>query len=178
MAERAPDKPPPRRAPDSAAAFLGQLSAPTYVLDMYPPATAGRVTRGTGHPPGREPAPGVLLGSRARDGEFDTVAGLLGRVGVRAVRINADELDDADLLVDPARRAARVNGRWLRPTVTWLRHFSTQAIEGNGDRTHDLFPRESWGATADQLADISPASIRSRRPGVISQLQLAERPGI
>jgi hypothetical protein len=178
MAERDPDRPPPQRAPDSAAAFLGQLLAPTYVLDMHPSATAGRVTRETRHPPGREPAPGVLLVSRARDGEFDTVADLLGRVGVRAVRINADELDDADLLVDPARRVARVNGRWLRPTVTWLRHFSTQAIEGNGDRTHDLFLRESWGTTVDQLADVSPTSIRSHRPGVLAQLQLAERHGI
>jgi len=163
---------------DSAAAFLSQLSVSPYIADMRSPTRAKPAARAARPPLGREPSPGVLLISRARDGEFGALANLLGRVGISVGRVNADELDDADLLLDPARRAVRVNGRWLRPTVTWLRHFSSQAIERHGAAAHDLFLRESWDATAGQLAGLSATSIRSQRPGMLAQLELAERHGI
>ena len=76
--------------------------------------------------------PGVLLLSRSCDAELDAVAGLLAAAGVPADRVNADELASFDLLVDPARGRARLNGRWLTPTVTWIRHFSADAIEAGG----------------------------------------------
>lgn len=118
------------RARPAPAAFLDQLSAPAaYVFDLRRSAPATR-----GVPRGRGLAASILLISRAADGEFAAVAKLLDRIGIGVVLVHADQLAATDLLIDPARRAVRLNGRWQLPTVAWQRHFTADAIEdGNGD---------------------------------------------
>ncbi|MET9402395.1 hypothetical protein [Kitasatospora sp. NPDC002965] len=143
-------------AADGPSAFLDQLARPGRTVDVRP-----------------RPAPAVLLLSRACDGGLEPVQGLLGSAGVRSERLNADELGAADLLVDPERRAVRLNGRWLTPTVTWVRHFSASAIESTGDPARTVFLRESWQAAADQLAAVSGTAIRATGPGLLAQLDLA-----
>jgi hypothetical protein len=171
-------KRPAPAGPDSAAAFLGQLYAPAYVADLRPPAAPAPTGREAKPHRDREPTPAVLLISRSRDGEFRAVANLLGRVGIRAACVNADDVAGADLLVDPARRAVHINGRWYTPTVAWLKHFSVQAIQRGGGAAHDLFLRESWMTAAAEIVAVAATSIRSRCPGVLAQLRLAERHGI
>lgn len=168
-------------AQDGAVAFLDQLSTLRYVLDIRPQAATGpfvRKVKSQKHPSCREAPPTVLLLSRSRDSEFDAVANLFSRVGVPIARINADELADVGLLAVPDRRVVRVNGRWLQPTVSWLRHFSAQAIDGDQGNAHDMFLRESWSSVADQLVEIAATAIRSHRPALLAQLRLAERFGI
>ncbi len=147
--------------PEDAAAFLGQLVSTSQVFDVRP-----------------RPVPCVLFLSRSCDSELDAVRDLLAADGVRSARLNADELAAADLVVDAESGTARVNGRLLAPTVTWTRHFSARAIEGDGDPAYRLFLRESWSAAADQLAAVSVTSISSRRPGLFAQLGLARHHGI
>jgi hypothetical protein len=163
-------------------AFLGQLSPPAYLMDMRPRDAprrdAGRAASAAG-----PPAPGVLALSRARDPELDAVGRLLRQAGVRFARVNADELAGLDVLVDPARRAARIAGQWQAPTVTWLRHFSARAVPapgtaGPGGSAGRLFAQDSWRAAARGLAAISGVTIRSGGPGLLAQLGLAARHGI
>ncbi|MEV5704097.1 hypothetical protein [Actinoallomurus sp. NPDC052274] len=144
--------------PDGVAAFFDQLSAPARVLDVRP-----------------RPVPCVLLLSRSCDADLDAVQGLLAGAGVRALRLNSDELSAAALVVDTDGGAACVRGRWIVPTVTWTRHFAVRAIEDGGDPAHRVFLQESWQAAAEQLAAISPTSIGPYGPGPLSQLRLARR---
>ncbi|MFI6847686.1 hypothetical protein OG535_30020 [Kitasatospora sp. NBC_00085] len=116
--------------------------------------------------------------SRTCDSDLDAVQNLLGGEGIRTDRLNADELAAADLVVAPDGGAACLNGRWLTPTVTWIRHFSVSAIESTQDAAHTLFLRESWQAAAGQLATISGTAIHAVRPGLLSQLRLARRHGV
>jgi hypothetical protein len=174
----------------TAGAFARQLSASGYVLDLRPgqgqqgQGQQGQGQRGQGQQemPAREAGSAreeaercVLLLSRSRDAESDAVGGLLGKVGVPVARINVDQLAGVDLLIDPARRSVRLDGRWLAPTVTWNRHFSPRAIDGTGDPVRDLFRHESWEAVASQLAALSGASMGPQRVGLLEQQALARR---
>lgn len=158
-----------------AGAFARQLSAPGYILDLRSePGQRDGSPTGPG-PVRRAAEPCVLLLSRSRDAELDAVGSLLGKIGVPAARINADELTAVDLLIDPERAAVRLDGTWLTPTVTWNRHFSPRAIDGTGSLVCDLFRRESWEAVASQLAALSEASMGPRRVGLLEQQALARR---
>lgn len=142
---------------------------------------AGRAAPRTGRPATagpEQPALGVLVLSRARDAELGEVARLLRKLGIFCVRVNADDLAQADLLVDPRRRLVRLAGQWLAPTVTWIRHFSPRAIEEPAEPASRLFTQDSWHAAADSLADISAVAIRSGRPGLLTQLRLAASCGV
>ena len=48
----------------------------------------------------------------------------------------------------------RLDGRWLAPTVIWLRHFTGRAIEVGqaGTVASALFARDSWQEVAEQVA--------------------------
>jgi hypothetical protein len=116
--------------------------------------------------------------SRAHDSELGAVARLLRKIGVPCVRLNADELASAGLLVDPACRIARLAGQWVVPAVTWIRHFSARAIEDPLGPVHQLFTQDSWTAAADSLAGISAVAIRSCQPDTITQLRLAAQHGV
>ncbi|MCW2932915.1 MAG: hypothetical protein JWM19_3877 [Actinomycetia bacterium] len=163
--------------PDAAdpASFLRQLASADRVYDVRRrpgQALPGPPARG----PGGRPVPAVALLTRSCDAELDAVQELLGKAGVPTVRVNSDELAGTDLLIDPVNRVARLSGRWVAPTVTWLRHFSPGAIDvGLASEASGMFLRESWHAAAGQLAAISRTPICSRRPGLLAQLRLAER---
>lgn len=157
--------------------FVSQLAARDRVFDVRPrrgppPETqAGRALRASA---GR-PLPGILLLSRSCDAELDSVQDLLARAAVPVERVNSDELAARNLLIDPTNKTILLNGRWLAPTVTWLRHFSVQAIdEGSTGQAPGLFLRASWHSAADQLPAISGTSILPRRPALLSQLMLAK----
>jgi hypothetical protein len=157
--------------PDPPDVLSRQLRPSGYVLDVRPkraPA-AGR----PGEASASAPLPCVLLLSRSCDGELTAVGRLLGRAGVPAERLNADELAATDLLIDPSRRALRLDGRWLAPTVVWNRHFSARAIDGSAGPACDMFLRDSWQAVAGQLAALAPAAIGMRNPGRLEQLLAA-----
>jgi hypothetical protein len=200
-----PDEPgpgPPRRddpaiadgpagaAPPGLGLLGRQLAPPAFVLDVrpdrpgWPAAPAGPARPGGDQGP-ECPAPAVLLLSRVRDAELDAVEGLLRRAGVRYARLDADRLGGTDLLVDPGRRAIRLNGCWLAPTVTWTRHFAARAIAGQDGPSGSAgsaglaFVRDSWRALADQLELVSATAVRQGpAPGRLAQLQLASSLGI
>jgi hypothetical protein len=123
----------------------------------------------------QRPRPTVMLLSRVCDGELGSLQVLLGKAGIPSARVNADELTGASVVIDAGARAIQVNGRWLAPTVSWIRHFSGQAIEGNGDPGDDLFLRESWQAAAAALAAITMTDVAPRPRGLLSQLRLARQ---
>lgn len=160
----------------------GQFRFPCHLMDVRPartrPAPAEPVPAGpgVGGPASRRrPRPAVVLLSRTCDSELSGIQVLLGKAGIPSFRVNADELADANLVIDAGARAIRVNGRWLAPAVSWIRHFSGQAIEGTGDPGDDLFLRESWQATADALAAITITDVAPRPRGLLSQLGLARQ---
>jgi hypothetical protein len=172
-------RPPPGAG--TAAGFARQITVPPFVLDLRRAVRASGARRGP-LPPGGPSAtlpsgvlPSVVLLSRAGDGDLDGVAALLRRAGVPATRLDADRLAAADLLVDPAHGRARLNGQWLAPTVTWLRHFTPAAVEVQGGPVSEAFSRESWAAAAAGLTVISSVSIGVQRPGLLTQLRHAVR---
>jgi hypothetical protein len=116
-----------------------------------------------------------MLISRSCDAEADAVTDLLCRVGVRTARIDADNLATLDMLVDMGSRTVRLDGRWVAPTVTWVRHFSSRAIIGSGVPAYNMFLRDSWRVLATQVAEISGRRIGSQPRGPIDQLLLAQR---
>jgi hypothetical protein len=142
------------------------------VLDVRPsrPPPAGQ----RGKAAAGAPVPCVVLLSRSCDADLTAVAGLLGKAGIPVARINADELEPAGLLIDPARRVFLRDGRWLAPTVVWQRHFAARAIEGSANPAYDMFLRDSWRAVAGQLAALSPVAIGMRTPGRLEQLMAAQ----
>lgn len=158
--------------------FVSQLAAPDRVFDVRPqrgPPPESR-TGAALRAPASRPLPSVLLLSRSCDAELDSVQNLLARAAVPVERVNSDELAARNLLIDPMRKTILLNGRWLAPTVTWLRHFSGQAIDGGSiGPAPELFLRASWHAAADQLTAISGISILPRRPPLLAQLMLAQR---
>jgi hypothetical protein len=162
--------------PEAPDFFSRQLYAPGYVLDVRP--NRPLPTPEHGQAGGELGVPCIVLLSRTRDLELDSVGGLLGKVGVPIARINADELAATDLLIDLGRRAIRHNGRWIVPTVIWKRHFSARGIEGSDSPAYDMFLRDSWQAVADQLATLAPAAIGMRNPGLFEQLLVAQGCGI
>lgn len=151
-------------------------------MDVRPsharPASAEPVPAGpdaAGSASRQRPRPTVVLLSRTCDEELGSVQALLGKAGIPSARVNADELAGASLVIDATARTIRVNGRWLAPTVSWIRHFSGQAIEGTGDPGDDLFLRESWQATAVALAAIAIIDAAPGPRGLLSQLWLARQ---
>jgi hypothetical protein len=158
--------------------FASQLAARDRVFDVRPlrdPSLDSPTARTLRASPGR-PLPSVLLLSRSCDSELDSVQDLLARAAVPVERVNSDELSTRNLLIESTDKTILLNGRWLAPTVTWLRHFSVQAIDGGSiGPAPELFLRASWHAAADQLTAISGISILQRRPPLLEQLMLAQR---
>lgn len=115
----------------------------------------------------------MVLLSRTCDAELDAVGGLLGRVGVPVLRLDADLLGGLDLLVDPFARTLRVDGVWFTPTVVWTRHFSAAAIDPS-----DAFARASWRLLAEQAAAYAAVTVQPAAPGLLDQLRLAQECGI
>jgi hypothetical protein len=120
----------------------------------------------------------VLLVSRAADRELGSVEVLLRKIGIPVLRVDAETADSAGLVADLASAAVRLHGRWVRPTVTWVRHFSVRAISDRRGGVHQAFLRDSWQAAIEQLAAVSVVTITAQEPGLLSQLALAAASGI
>jgi hypothetical protein len=153
--------------------FTGQLTTPRYVLDARRAPVIPGAWPGDGHP-----ASGVLLLSRAYDAELDAISALLARANVPSVRIDADRLDATEVVVEPGSGHVVLNGCRIAPTVTWIRHFTPTAIARTGHPVTDQFTRESWSATASQLAELSAVTITADRPGILTQQRLAAQHGV
>lgn len=122
--------------------------------------------------------PTVLLVSRAADEDAGMVARLLEATGTPITRLDAETVASAGLSVDLDGRAVLVDGRWIRPTVTWLRHFSHRAMFAEPDPLRRAFAEDSWRALADQLGVVSTATIGYREPGMLDQLAAARSCGV
>ena len=155
--------------------FSRQLTDATFVLDVRRPALPVRQHRQA--EPGDVPGC-VLLLSRAADAEAHAIENLLVKIGITYARIDADTADTHDMVVDLARGTIRLDGIWVKPTVTWVRHFSAQAITSAAGDVHKLFGQSSWRALAEQLSAVSPFAIGVERPGTLKQLTAAMSLGI
>jgi hypothetical protein len=120
----------------------------------------------------------VLLVSRAADRELDLVGRLLGAAGVPVVRLDAETAARCHLVVDLHRAAVRVDGRWITPTVTWVRHFSARAMPASRGAARRIFAGQSWQELAGQLGAVSAVPLTSRGPGLLDQLAAARSHGI
>jgi hypothetical protein len=120
----------------------------------------------------------VLLVSRAGDRELDLVARRLDQAGVPVARLDAETVASAGLLVDLQRRLIRIDGRWISPTVTWLRHFSYRAVPQGRSLLRRAYAADCWQALADQLDVLSAVMITHREPGLIAQLATARGCGV
>jgi hypothetical protein len=146
------------------------------VLDLR--SDSGQPSRPQASDIGGEPQPTVLLVSRAADQDADRVTRLLEATGTPVTRLDAETAEMAGLIVDLDRRAVLVDGRWIRPTVTWLRHFSHRAMAAEPEALRQAFAADSWQALADQLAVVSAATIGCREPGMLAQLAAAAACGL
>jgi len=131
-------------------------------------------------PPGRttSPAPCVVLVSRQADAEVTAVHRLLAAAGVPVLRIDAESIAAAELVADPAAGTLRAGGPPVRPTVTWVRHFSGRTVTGPATTARRAFAADSWHAVADQLAALSAVTIAPRGPALLGQLGIASGLGI
>lgn len=127
---------------------------------------------------GDEPGPAVLLLSRARDSELDLVSRRLEAAGVPVARLDSETAASAGLIVDSRRHLVRIRGRWISPTVTWLRHFSYRAMPPGGSALRRAYAADSWQALADQLDVLSAEVITYREPGLLAQLATARGCGV
>lgn len=120
----------------------------------------------------------MLLVSRVGDKELNLVTRRLTNAGVAVARLDAESAASAGLIVDPHRRLVKIDGRWISPTVTWLRHFSHRAMPQGGSALRRAYAADSWLALADQLDVLSAVMITHREPGLLAQLATARSCGV
>jgi hypothetical protein len=120
----------------------------------------------------------VLLLSRRADRELDLLTRSLTAAGVPVTRLDAESAASAGLVVDLASRTVLVRGRLIRPTVTWIRHFTARAMPSRPGSLRRIFAAQSWHALAGQLDAIGGAAINPRVPGLLTQLEVARAHGI
>ncbi len=72
----------------------------------------------------------------------------------------------------------RIGGRLISPTVTWIRHFSPQAMTARRSALARAFAADSWRSLADQLSSLSAEMIPGSGPGLIDQLTAARAAGL
>ncbi len=146
------------------------------MLDVRLPAPAARpLTAGTGS----DQVPAVLLVSRAADRELDLVARQLSAAGLPVERLDAETVGAARVVIDVDRSAVQVRGRWITPSVTWVRHFSARTIPPDWrGAAAQIFAGQSWQALAEQLGTVAGVHLASRGPGTLEQLAAARRCGV
>lgn len=120
----------------------------------------------------------MLLVSRVGDSELTVVTRRLEAAGIPVTRLDAETAAVAGLIVDPHRRLIRVNGRWISPTVTWLRHFTHRAMPQGRSTLRRAYAADSWLALAEQLDVLSATMITHREPGLLAQLAIARGCGV
>ena len=120
----------------------------------------------------------IFLVSRVGDQEAGLVKKLLEATGHPVTRLDAEFAPSGGLVVDLDRRAILVDGRWIRPTVTWLRHFTDRAMPAQHRALRRAFSADSWPALADQIQVVSMAAVAHRDPGLLVQLAAASTCGV
>lgn len=120
----------------------------------------------------------MLLVSRERDAEVGLVARRLETAGISVARLDAETSASCGLIVDSRRRLVRLDGRWISPTVTWIRHFTNRAMRQARTTLRRAYAADSWLALADQLDAVSAAMITHREPGRLAQLTTARGCGV
>jgi len=121
----------------------------------------------------------VLALSRAADEELHVVQDLLGRVGIPVLCLDAEMASSSNLLIDLHTKTVRLGGCLIRPTVAWIRHFSTRAIpDSSGNAVLRTLVQDSWQAIAQQVTVISAASVAADNLGLLTQLDIARASGI
>lgn len=93
-------------------------------------------------------------------------------------RLDAETAASAGLIVDSHRRLVRIDGRWISPTVTWLRHFSHRAMPQARSTLRRAYAADSWQALAEHLDVLSATAITHREPGLLAQLATARGCGV
>ncbi|GAB1823853.1 BTAD domain-containing putative transcriptional regulator [Herbidospora sp. RD11066] len=143
----------------------------SYTLRM-PVATRGVSWRLPDDTDPRATLPCVVLADRAGMGEFAGLQRGLRTLGVPSVRIDAGSVaaltrhEDGSLTID---------GRRIRPTVVWVRHFGPCGE----NEARSLFRAESWAALVDQVTALSSVRIPDGLdPGRLAQLDGAAKAGI
>jgi hypothetical protein len=124
------------------------------------------------------PLPCVLLASRTADREFALVSRLLARIGVPVARLTAEVAAARGFTADLDNGAVRIGRHWIRPTVTWVRHFSPRAMPARRAALPQAFAADSWLALVDQLGSLSGELIPASGPELIEQLTAARTAGV
>ncbi|MFC7341910.1 ATP-grasp domain-containing protein [Saccharopolyspora griseoalba] len=123
------------------------VRAPSTPLDfqerMY---RAGMVDERPG-----EPAPCVLVLSRAADVEMNGLSVALAESDVRMMRIDADRCLDLPLTIYTDTPLIEFERWLLRPVLIWRRHFDMTAVPVEPGTVHGAYVREQWSAVANWL---------------------------
>jgi hypothetical protein len=159
--------------------LLWQLSAPERTSGLDPGPGDRRPRPERGRPDhAAAAAPCILLLTRFADGESRAIESMVAKVGIRCLRIDADEAGQLRMSVDPGPGTITVDGHAWRPAVTWARHFSARAIGDGSGSAAEKFAQDSWDALSAQLSALSPARLPARSPGQLHQIAVASRLGI
>ena len=154
-----------------AGGSWGSHSRASTAFPAAAPARSGWAAPGPaeGIGPARQPRrrPGVRPGRR-----------LLESIGVPVARLDAETAAVEGITVDLDQRAIRIGGRWICPTVTWIRHFAPQAMPARRGAALRAFSTDSWQALGDQLGAICAETIASSGAGLLQQLAAARAAGI
>jgi hypothetical protein len=102
----------------------------------------------------------------------------LESIGVPVARLDAETAAVEGITVDLDQRAVRIGGRWICPTVTWIRHFAPQAMPARRGAALRAFSTDSWQALGDQLGAICAETIASSGARLLQQLAAARAAGI
>ncbi|NGP07186.1 hypothetical protein G6038_17205 [Rhodococcus sp. 14C212] len=106
-----------------------------------------------GHPTGTDPAPCVLVLTRAADREIDELSLWLAARGITLLRLDSDRCADTDVQWDPVAGLLTRDGRTFRPQVCWLRYFDVDALR-TAQTTPDAVQHvhDQWQALVAALA--------------------------
>lgn len=137
-----------------------------------------------GHPTAPDPAPCVLVLTRAADREVDALSLWLAARGTALVRLDSDRCAGTDVQWDPLDGLLVRDGRTFRPRVCWLRYFDVDALH-SGHTAPDvtLHVRDQWQAFVTALAahegvrTLNPAA-RPGTPDRLTQLAAARAAGL
>ncbi|MEU4574386.1 BTAD domain-containing putative transcriptional regulator [Nonomuraea sp. NPDC023979] len=154
------------------------MSGDPYTLRM----PRGRTGASWQLPEGADSAavlPCVVLVGRAGLPEFTVLQRGLRTLGVPSVRVDAGSLAGLGVTARLDDGAPTLDGRRIRPTVTWVRHFSPRAIPGANGSPASVFRADSWYALVRQLSARSAVRLPAGAdPGRLVQLDDAARLGV
>ncbi|WP_330758077.1 hypothetical protein [Rhodococcus sp. M8-33] len=137
-----------------------------------------------GHPAATDPAPCVLVLTRAADREIDELSLWLAARGIALVRLDSDRCADTDVQWDPFAGLLTRDGQTFRPRVCWLRYFDVDALR-TAQTTPDAVQhvRDQWQALVAALAahpglHTLNSGARPGTPDRLTQLAAARAAGL